>query len=186
MELQHPIGLWEKGSLNTVQKMRELYECQRIESPVGLITLIASAEALVSLRWGQGVLDRVDSMGAISQSSANGILRRTAEQLREYFCGKRHAFDIPLDPQGTDFQKQVWQQLLKIPYGQTISYGEQAQRLGRPQAARAVGAANGKNPIGIIIPCHRVIGASGHLTGFAGGLEVKRQLLDLEGISLFK
>lgn len=117
---------------------------------------------------------------------SNSILEKTEDQLKEYFSGKRSVFDIPLDPNGTNFQKQVWQQLLKIPYGQYITYGEQARRLGSPKSARAVGAANGKNPIGIIIPCHRVIGASGHLTGFAGGLKIKRQLLDLEGSLLFK
>lgn len=115
----------------------------------------------------------------------NSILLGAERQLGEYFSGTRTVFNLPLEPRGTDFQKQVWQQLLKIPYGQHISYGEQARRLGRPKASRAVGAANGKNPIGIIIPCHRVIGASGSLTGFAGGIEMKRQLLALEGVRLF-
>lgn len=101
-------------------------------------------------------------------------------QLAEYFNGRRQEFDLKLAPQGTEFQKQVWKQLVKIPYGQTISYGELARRINNPKASRAVGLANGKNPISIIIPCHRVIGANGSLTGFGGGLEVKQYLLDLE------
>lgn len=153
-----------------------------ITSPVGPITLIANHEALLCLSWGGDPSKLPDSHSA-APGSNHKILNQTQKQLEEYFNGKRFSFDIPLDPQGTEFQKQVWQQLLKIPYGKHITYGEQAQRLGRPKAARAVGAANGKNPIGIIIPCHRVIGASGHLTGFAGGLEMKKQLLTLEGIS---
>jgi len=125
------------------------------------------------LKWGA-------SSEHSGHSDGNPILARAEIQLREYFSGKRTVFDIPLAPEGTEFRKLVWQQLAKIPYGQTISYGEQARRLGRPSAARAVGAANGKNPIGIIIPCHRVIGATGSLTGFAGGIESKRKLLALE------
>lgn len=147
---------------------------QIIDSPVGPITLIANHEALIGLSWGE------DQQSALP-SNDNKVINKTKKQLEEYFNGKRVSFDIPLDPQGTEFQKQVWQQLLKIPYGKHISYGEQAQLLCRPKAARAVGAANGKNPIGIIIPCHRVIGKSGHLTGFAGGLGIKKYLLTLEG-----
>jgi methylated-DNA-[protein]-cysteine S-methyltransferase len=145
-----------------------------LNSPVGPITLLASDTALVSLIWGEDLSTEKKS------KNDHPILLATEIQLREYFIGQRTAFDIPLDPQGTEFQKIVWQELLKIPYGQTISYGEQALRLGRPKAARAVGGANGKNPIGIIIPCHRVIGASGFLTGFAGGIETKRLLLKIE------
>lgn len=117
--------------------------------------------------------------------NSNPVLKETEIQLEEYFLGKRRTFDIPLAPRGTEFQKRVWDQLLKIPYGKYITYGEQAVRLGQPKAARAVGAANGKNPIGIIIPCHRVLGSSGCLTGFAGGLEMKRKLLALEGVQIF-
>jgi len=125
------------------------------------------------LKWGKGTSE-------FSGRNDHPILALAESQLREYFAGKRTVFDIPLAPEGTEFQKLCWQQLARIPYGQTISYGEQARRLGRPNSARAVGAANGKNPIGIIIPCHRVIGASGNLTGFAGGIETKRKLLVLE------
>lgn len=107
------------------------------------------------------------------------------QQLKAYFKGRQKQFDLDIDPKGTDFQKRVWEQLLKIPYGQTISYGELAKRVGNPNASRAVGLANGKNPISIIIPCHRVVGKNGSLTGFGGGIDVKRFLLDLEQDSLF-
>jgi methylated-DNA-[protein]-cysteine S-methyltransferase len=107
-------------------------------------------------------------------------LTRAVAQLNEYFAGRRTAFDLPLDPHGTPFQQQVWEQLLAIPYGETRSYLDLARKLGNPNATRAVGAANGRNPISIIVPCHRVIGSSGKLTGFAGGLEIKERLLNLE------
>ena len=102
-------------------------------------------------------------------------------QLEEYFAGRRRGFDLPLDLRGTDFQKRCWQELLKIPHGETRSYAEIARAIGNPAAVRAVGLANGKNPIAIIVPCHRVIGSDGSLTGYGGGLDVKRQLLELEG-----
>jgi methylated-DNA-[protein]-cysteine S-methyltransferase len=139
--------------------------------------LIATDDALVSLLWGSAHPE--NRAGRID--GTNDVISATETQLREYFERKRTQFSIPLFPQGTDFQKRVWQELLKIPYGQSISYGEQAERVGRPKAARAVGAANGKNPIGILIPCHRVLGASGALTGFAGGVRTKQKLLMLEG-----
>jgi methylated-DNA-[protein]-cysteine S-methyltransferase len=108
------------------------------------------------------------------------LLRRVTGQLNEYFAGRRQEFELPLAPAGTEFQQACWQALAEIPYGETRSYGEQAARIGRPDRARAVGAANGANPIAIILPCHRVIGANGSLVGFGGGLETKRRLLDLE------
>lgn len=108
------------------------------------------------------------------------------KQLAEYFRGDRKKFDLKLAPEGTSFQIAVWRQLRRIPYGKTISYGEQASRIGNPKAARAVGAANGENPISIIVPCHRVIGADGRLTGFGGGLGKKKLLLDLEGATGFR
>ena len=108
------------------------------------------------------------------------FLQRAVAQLNEYFAGSRHSFDLPLAPSGTEFQLACWRALAEIPYGETRSYGEQARRIGRPDRARAVGAANGANPIAIILPCHRVIGADGSLVGFGGGLETKRRLLDLE------
>jgi len=112
--------------------------------------------------------------------------REIKKQLGEYFRGKRKKFDLKLAPEGTPFQLAAWRQLRSIPYGGTISYGEQAKRLGNPRASRAVGAANGKNPISIIVPCHRVIGANGRLTGFGGGLNKKKKLLDLEGAKGFR
>ena len=108
------------------------------------------------------------------------LILKAAEMLREYFEGRRKVFDLPLDPRGTEFQKKAWDALLAIPYGQTRSYKEQAQAVGNAKACRAVGAANGKNPISIIIPCHRVIGTDKSLVGFGGGLDLKKALLDLE------
>ena len=108
------------------------------------------------------------------------MMRETLRQLRAYFAGELRTFDVPLEMIGTEFQRRVWQALRKIPYGETTSYSQLASRIGAPRALRAVGAANGRNPIPIIVPCHRVIGASGHLVGFGGGLEWKRFLLDLE------
>jgi methylated-DNA-[protein]-cysteine S-methyltransferase len=110
--------------------------------------------------------------------------KETLQQLRQYFAGKRQQFELPISPQGTPFQERVWQELRKIPYGETVSYGTIAQRIGKPKACRAVGMANSKNPIPIIIPCHRIIGKDGSLTGFGGGLPVKKQLLELERQSL--
>jgi len=116
----------------------------------------------------------------MQEQNDDPLLLRASSQLEEYFGGARHTFDIPLNFQGTSFQKTVWQALLDIPYGQTRTYGEIAVQIGNAKAVRAVGAANGRNPISIIAPCHRVIGASGQLTGFAGGLDAKRTLLLLE------
>lgn len=109
---------------------------------------------------------------------------RAAAQLTEYFAGKRKVFDLPLEPHGTEFQKKVWQALREIPYGTTCSYGEIAAKIGNPKASRAVGGANNKNPIAIVVPCHRVIGANGSLVGYASGLQTKEALLKLEGILL--
>jgi methylated-DNA-[protein]-cysteine S-methyltransferase len=141
-----------------------------IDSPIGPLTLTERDGALVGL-----------SFGAHGQSERpTPLLARAAEQLDEYFAGTRREFDLPLAPAGTDFQLACWRALAEIPYGETRSYGQQADRIDRPDRARAVGAANGANPIAIILPCHRVIGADGSLTGFGGGLETKRRLLDLE------
>ena len=108
------------------------------------------------------------------------VFTEPLRQLQEYFAGKRQEFELQVDPQGTSFQKEVWRELCRIPYGETASYQAIAERLGKPKACRAVGMANGRNPLPIIIPCHRIIGKNGTLTGFGGGLPVKRQLLDLE------
>src|SRR5205085_6126956 len=114
----------------------------------------------------------------------DAALAEAARQVREYFAGERTSFDLPLAPAGTDFDREVWAELAQVGYGRTISYGELADRIGRPGSARAVGAANGRNPIALIVPCHRVIGSSGALTGYAYGVDRKRALLELEGVLL--
>jgi len=154
-----------------------------IETPIGPITLIASDHGLRAVMWpgeapGRVTLERGDESAA--SPAAEAILETAAGQLDEYFGGERTEFDVPLDPIGTDFQQSAWAALRTIPYGETISYGEQAARVGDRRKARAVGAANGRNPISIIVPCHRVVGSNGSLTGFAGGLENKAWLLDHE------
>ena len=148
-------------------------------SPVGALKLIASDNGLAAILWENDKPNRV-RLGTMTQDDSHPVLRETQKQLADYFAGKRRAFDMPLDFKGTDFQKKVWSALLTIPFGETRSYAQIAQQIGSPKAVRAVGAANGKNPISIIAPCHRVIGANGKLTGFAGGLTVKARLLGLE------
>jgi methylated-DNA-[protein]-cysteine S-methyltransferase len=148
-------------------------------SPVGELKLVASDKGLVAVLWPEDSPRRV-RLDDTSENENHPILIETANQLREYFDGKRKRFSIPLDMRGTPFQKDVWNALLAIPFGDTRSYQHLANQLGNPQATRAVGAANGRNPISIIVPCHRVIGSSGRLTGFAGGIEVKARLLALE------
>ena len=151
-----------------------------MNSPVGQLTLIASEQGLAAILWENDNLNRVHAKADI-HNATHPTLIATEQQLNEYFARQRNQFTIPLDPIGTPFQKAVWKALETIPYGETRTYSQLAQQLGNPTAARAVGAANGKNPISIIVPCHRVIGASGSLTGFAGGLEAKACLLALEG-----
>jgi methylated-DNA-[protein]-cysteine S-methyltransferase len=152
-----------------------------MSTPVGELTLVASPRGLRAVLWPNerpGRVPMVDGIGG--NSDADAILAESVRQLQEYFAGDRFAFDLPLDPEGTEFQQQVWQVLRTIPYGQTISYGEQASRLGDKNKSRAVGAANGRNPISIIVPCHRVVGSTGKLTGFAAGVDVKAWLLQHE------
>jgi methylated-DNA-[protein]-cysteine S-methyltransferase len=149
-------------------------------SPVGDLKLIASDDGLVAVQWKKGRPQRVP-LEEFVENPAHPLLLRTERELNEYFSGKRTAFTVPLDMRGTHFQKQVWEALLGIPFGETRSYGQIAKQLGKPNATRAVGAANGRNPIPIIVPCHRVIGSTGSLTGFGGGLERKDLLLKLEG-----
>jgi len=157
-----------------------------IHSPVGNLKLVASDKGLVAILWQNEKLSRVP-LNELLEDTVHPILLDTERELGEYFAGKRKTFSVPLDMRGTSFQKNVWQALLAIPFGETRSYGQLAKQLGNPQAMRAVGAANGRNPISIIVPCHRVIGSSGKLTGFAGGLETKAYLLNLEesGARLF-
>ena len=145
-----------------------------MESPVGVLRIIANNDALFGVLWD------CDPLTELTRDERNSIIQNTKQQLQEYFHGKRKAFDLPLAAIGTAFQTQAWKALQEIPYGKTISYGKQAERIGDKKKARAVGVANGENPISIIIPCHRVIGANGSLVGFGGGLDRKRLLLDLE------
>lgn len=151
-----------------------------VDSPVGKLKLVASDKGLVAVLWENDPPRRV-RLEETQEDPQHKILARAEKELQEYFAGTREAFSIPLDMRGTTFQKNVWEALLGIPFGETRSYGQLAAQLGSPTASRAVGAANGRNPVSIIVPCHRVIGASGKLTGFAGGLDVKERLLTLEG-----
>lgn len=153
--------------------------CKFIETPVGKLKLVASDHGLVAVLWENDRPSRV-RLSELVENDEHPVLVQTERQLREYFSGKRKAFSVALDMRGTRFQKDVWEALLAIPFGETKSYGLLAKQLGNPRATRAVGAANGRNPISIIVPCHRVIGSSGKLTGFAGGLDVKAHLLSLE------
>lgn len=149
-----------------------------VPSPIGPLVLVAENGAIIGLYMNtpRHAVVRDDWV----ESPDDPLLRRAAEQLAEYFAGSRREFDLPLAPRGTGFQARVWEELKRIPYGETISYGELARRVGDPNASRAVGLANGRNPVSILIPCHRVIGASGKMTGYGGGIERKIALLDLE------
>lgn len=149
-----------------------------VPTAFGDFTIIADEAAVTGVRYPGA--ERDESWGEPVSSVDHPLLADAAAQLRAFLAGERTAFDVPLRPTGTDFQLQVWAALVQIPYGQTLSYAEQAVAIGRPNAARAVGAANGRNPIPVIIPCHRVIGSAGALTGYAGGVDIKARLLDLE------
>lgn len=148
------------------------------DSPLGPILIAAAADALTHISF-------LDGTGPVEpapdwQRDDTPVLRRAAGQLAAYFAGARTRFELPLRPAGTAFQQHVWRALTGIPYGATVSYGELARRIGRPSASRAVGAANGRNPLPIVVPCHRVVGHDGRLTGYAGGLPIKERLLALE------
>ena len=147
--------------------------CKIMTSPVGLLTLESDGESITALRFGGN-----------HDGESCPLLEKAARELEEYFAGQRREFDLPLSPAGTEFQRSVWKALLTIPYGQTASYGQIAARVGNPKASRAVGMANNRNPISIFIPCHRVVGADGSLTGYGGGLPIKEYLLKLESGSL--
>ena len=155
------------------------YVSKVIASPVGPLKLVASGEGLAAILWTDDSPRRV-RLGDVVEDETSPILLETERQLGEYFAGQRKVFAVTLDFAGTDFQRRVWIALLTIPHGEIRSYGEIARQIGCPAAVRAVGAANGRNPISIIAPCHRVVGSTGKLTGFAGGLEVKARLLALE------
>lgn len=152
-----------------------------MDSPVGELRIIAGERGLRAILWGAEDAARIASIDESDLvEERTPLLDRAVAQLQEYFAGTRREFDLPLDPLGTPFQQSAWLVLRTIPYGKTISYGQQALQLGDPNKARAVGAANGKNPLSIVVPCHRVIGSGGQLTGFAAGLDVKSWLLDHE------
>jgi methylated-DNA-[protein]-cysteine S-methyltransferase len=166
-----------------------IYYTTTVESPCGpLLCVVDEASAVIRIEFGNGrdaqkVKERMQDRGieVIEDPARTAEVRR---QLAEYFAGERREFDLVLAPAGTPFERSVWDELRKIPFGETRSYGEIAQALGRPGAARAVGRANGANPIPIVVPCHRVIGSDGSLTGFGGGLDAKSRLLELEGLAL--
>lgn len=155
------------------------YFYKTIKSPVGRLKLVASNDGLAAILWENDNPKRV-RLGPLEENKRHPILLETERQLAGYFTGKLKRFSLKLDFAGTEFQKKVWAALVAIPFGETRSYGQIARQIGRPKAVRAVGAANGRNPISIIAPCHRVIGANGKLTGFAGGLETKAFLLKIE------
>ena len=161
------------------------YFFKEMNSPVGRLKLVGSDRGLAAVLWEDDDPKRVRVREFIRDDN-HPVLVEAEKQLEEYFAGTRKEFTIELDPLGTDFQKGVWKALAAIPYGETRSYSDIARQLGNLKAVRAVGAANGKNPISIVVPCHRVIGASGELTGFAGGLEAKARLLALEGVGVDK
>ena len=154
-----------------------------MSSPVGTLTLVASDTGLFAILWENDDPRRV-KLGPLVERRDHAILVETEAQLAAYFGGELRRFDVPLEFHGTAFQKSVWSALLTIPFGETRSYAAIARQIGRPAAVRAVGAANGCNPISIIAPCHRVVGSNGTLTGFAGGLDAKEYLLGLEGARL--
>ena len=156
------------------------YFYKAMKSPVGELKLVASDKGLAAILWEKDNPRRV-RLAPVSEDKKHPVLLETERQLNDYFSGKRKSFSLKLDFKGTEFQKTVWAALLTIPFGETRSYGQIAKQINKPKAVRAVGAANGKNPISIIAPCHRVIGSTGKLTGFAGGLEAKARLLALEG-----
>ena len=162
-------------------KQTDPLQYSKIETPIGSLYLVTNQTSLVALLFENTWEDYKKTVGTL-KAGESAILKKAEKQLIEYFAGGRKTFDLPFQLHGTEFQKEVWTALTKIPYGKTISYGDQAKSIGRPKAMRAVGGTNGMNPLSIIVPCHRVIGKSGKLTGYAGGLERKEFLLKLEGI----
>lgn len=155
-----------------------LIACARADSPLGPILLAATGQGLAGF-WFEGQAHHPGTL-AVPEVPDHPHIAQALRELKEYWAGRRNGFDVPLDPRGTPFQRDVWQALRRIPAGGTVSYAALANGIGRPAAVRAVGAAVGRNPISVIVPCHRVIGSSGHLTGYAGGLPRKTALLRLE------
>ncbi|MGZ3692354.1 MAG: methylated-DNA--[protein]-cysteine S-methyltransferase [Pseudobdellovibrio sp.] len=156
------------------------YNYQTLNSPVGLLHAVSNSSKLVALVFDLTWADFLKKEKYELVEKSDDVIRQTAKELQEYFNGLRTGFDIPLELNGTEFQKQAWNSLIEIPFGKTISYAEQAVKIKNPKAVRAIGAANGKNKICIIVPCHRVVGKNGSLTGFAGGIQAKEMLLLLE------
>lgn len=156
------------------------YSYKIMPTIVGKLKLVASRNGLAAILWENDKPSRV-RLGQLTEDNNHPILLQAERELAEYLAGKRKVFSVKLDPMGTAFQSKVWEALEKIPFGETRSYGEIARQIGKAKAVRAVGAAIGRNPISVMVPCHRVIGAHGELTGFAGGLKIKERLLALEG-----
>ncbi len=153
----------------------------RFESPLGPVLAIADEDGITHIDFVGAKYERRIEPDWVEDPRASA-LAACGRQLAEYFAGTRTAFDLPLAPRGSDFQQRVWREIARVPYGETISYGELAKRAGAPGQARAAGAATGRNPVGVVIPCPRIVGADGSLTGYAGGLDRKRGLLELEGV----
>jgi methylated-DNA-[protein]-cysteine S-methyltransferase len=165
--------------MKATKQKQTTYFYKTMKSPLGVLKLIASERGLAAILWENDDPKRV-RLGPLVEDKNHPVLLKTERQLNDYFAGKLKKFSLKFDFAGTEFQKEVWQALAQIPFGETRSYGEIAREIGRPKAVRAVGTANGKNPISIIVPCHRVIGSNGKLTGFAGGLKAKAFLLKTE------
>ncbi len=172
----NPCSCGTPETADMIATMTDTILSTRVTSPIGMLTLTSNGSALTQL-----LIAREDNLNAESvPAEADPVLAATREQLDAYFDMRLTEFDLPLAAAGTDFQRRVWDSLRTIPFGETISYAELARRIDQPKAVRAVGAANGRNPLMIVVPCHRVIGADGSLTGFGGGIDRKRWLLDHE------
>ena len=153
---------------------------KQLDSPIGRLRLVATDEGLSHLLFDQQVGEDMDSDGDPAEADDHPVLAAATTQLAEYFAGRRQEFDIPLDLSGTEFQRAAWSALANVPFGETRSYRQQAEAIGRPKAVRAIGAANGRNPVPIVLPCHRIVGSDGSLTGYGGGLPIKEYLLNHE------
>jgi methylated-DNA-[protein]-cysteine S-methyltransferase len=178
--MKQNFGDGEAMAMRSRRRAAMTYVYKSMKSPVGQLTLVGSDQGLAAVLWEDEDPSRV-RLGPMHESASHPTLIQAQQQLQEYFAGKRRKFSVKLDPAGTEFQNKVWNALRTIPFGETRSYGQIAEQIGSRKAVRAVGAANGRNPLSIIVPCHRVIGADGTLTGFAGGLKIKARLLALEG-----
>lgn len=153
---------------------------RQLDSPIGRLRLVATDQGLSHLLFDQQVGEDLESDGDEAEADDHPVLAAATAQLAEYFAGRRQEFDIPLDLTGTEFQRAAWSALASVPFGETRSYRQQAEAIGRPKAVRAIGAANGRNPVPIVLPCHRIVGSDGSLTGYGGGLPIKEFLLSHE------